>query len=163
MMGGRTVNRRMTGLLLLGMVVLVGASGAALGAGFVVIDLPVPMPPIRPPHPPRPPSPPAFIPLAVKNHKVNCQINNGVAVTRIDQTFYNPNARQVEGTYIFPLDDDIALGSFSMFVNGQEIEGEILERDKARQIYESIVAKMRDPALLEYVGTRMYRARRCNI
>jgi Ca-activated chloride channel family protein len=149
----------MTGLLLLGTAVLVGASGAAFGDGFIVIDRPVPMPPIWPPHPPRPPRPPAFIPLAVKNHQVNCQINDGVAVTRIDQTFYNPNAHQVEGTYIFPLDDDIALAKFSMFVNGREIDGEILERDKARQIYESIVARMRDPALLEYVGTRMYRAR----
>ncbi|MHC4066668.1 MAG: VIT domain-containing protein, partial [Planctomycetota bacterium] len=88
-----------------------------------------------------------------------CDITDAVAVTRIDQTFYNPNSRQVEGTYIFPLDDDIALSKFSMFVGGKEIQGQVLDRDEARRIYESIVARKRDPALLEYVGTRMYKAR----
>ncbi|HUU85507.1 MAG TPA: VIT domain-containing protein [Phycisphaerae bacterium] len=153
------MRRRMLLLTLLGAAVFFGAPGAAQGDGFIVIDRPMPMPPIRPPHPPRPPRPPALIPLAVKNHQVSCEITDGVAVTRIDQTFYNPNPHQVEGTYIFPLDDDIAVAKFSMFVNGNETQGEILERDKARQIYESIVARMRDPALLEYIGTRMYRAR----
>lgn len=152
--------KRVSLLLMLGTMVLAGASGEAVADGFIVIDRPAPMPPIIPPRPPRPPRPPAEpIPLAVKNHQVTCDITEGVAVTRIDQTFYNPNPRQVEGTYIFPLDDDIAVSKFSMFVNGREIQGQILNRDEARRIYESIVARQRDPALLEYVGTRMYRAR----
>ena len=155
--------KRVALLLVVGTMVLGGAPGGAVADGFIVIDHPRPMPPIRPPHPPRPPRPPRpparMVPLAVKNHQVTCDITDGVALTRIDQTFYNPNARRVEGTYIFPLDDDIALSRFSMFMNGKEVQGQVLDRDEARRIYESIVAKMRDPALLEYVGTRMYRAR----
>ncbi len=150
------MTRRWMAMLVVGIVLLSLTSGEARADGFIVIDRPMP---IVPPMP-RPPRPPVRdVPLAVRNHQVTCDITDGVAVTRIDQVFYNPNAHQVEGTYIFPLDDDIALSGFSMFVNGRELKGEVLDRDKARQVYESIVARMRDPALLEYVGTRMYKAR----
>ena len=39
-----------------------------------------------------------------------------------------------------------------MYVDGERLEGEMLDRDEARRIYEGIVRKQRDPALLEYVG-----------
>jgi Ca-activated chloride channel family protein len=99
------------------------------------------------------------MPLEVKKHVVDTSIVDGVAVTKLDQVFFNPYDRTVEGTYIFPLADDVALSKFSMYVNGQEIEGKLLGVEEARRQYESIVAKMRDPALLEYLGTRMFRAR----
>ncbi len=97
--------------------------------------------------------------LQMKKHNVEVSIVDGVAVTSLDQVFFNPHDRTVEGTYIFPLDDDIALGKFSMYVNGHEVEGKLLGVEEARRQYESIVASMRDPALLEYLGTRMFRAR----
>ncbi|MCP4246167.1 MAG: VWA domain-containing protein, partial [bacterium] len=149
--------KRVCLLLVLGMAGWTAGPSAVRADGFIVIDRPTPMPPIRPPHPPRPPV--REIPLAVKNHQVTCDITDGVAVTKIDQTFYNRNPRQVEGTYIFPLDDDIALSRFTMFVGGREVEGKVLDRKEAQRIYESIVSRQRDPALLEYVGTRMYKAR----
>ncbi len=123
---------------------------------------PVPPRPIMPPRPrpipiPRPPL--RNVQLVVKKHAVEVSITDGVAVTNIDQVFFNPLDRTVEGTYIFPLEDGVALGKFSMFVNGHQVEGKLLGVDEARRIYESIVARMRDPALLEYLGTRMFRAR----
>lgn len=97
--------------------------------------------------------------LDVRQHHVEVAIVDGVAQTGVDQVFFNPHDRVVEGTYIFPLADDVALGKFSMFVNGKEIEGQLLGVEEARRTYESIVSRMRDPALLEYLGTRMFRAR----
>jgi len=98
-------------------------------------------------------------PLQVKYHHVEVQITDNVGATQIDQSFYNPQPRQLEGTYIFPLADDISVQRFSMFMDGKEVKGELLDRDKAAKIYQDIVNKNRDPALLEYMGTRMYRAR----
>ncbi|UCE61648.1 MAG: VWA domain-containing protein [Phycisphaerales bacterium] len=97
--------------------------------------------------------------LEVRTHRVEASIVDGVTVTNVDQVFFNPYDRTVEGTYIFPLEDDIALSKFSMFVNGKEIEGKLLGVEEARRTYESIVRQMRDPALLEYIGTRMFQAR----
>ncbi len=148
-------------------------SGTA-GAQTIIIDpRPVPpsppnVPPPPPPRPPRPPWPPRprprprplrDIPLELRKHVVEASIVDGVAVTNIDQVFFNQHDRVVEGTYIFPLEDDIALSKFSMYVNGVEIEGKLLGVEEARREYERIVATMRDPALLEYMGTRMFRAR----
>lgn len=120
--------------------------------GFIVVHPWVPPEPIAP-------MPPKSTPLEVRTHRVDTQITDNVAITRIDQVFYNPISRQLEGTYIFPLADDVSIQKFSMFMDGKEVHGELLDRDKAAKIYQDIVNKNRDPALLEYAGTRMYRAR----
>ncbi|UCF34283.1 MAG: hypothetical protein JSV78_03065, partial [Phycisphaerales bacterium] len=121
---------------------------------------PRPHPPFPPPRPwPRPIPPRRHVPLDVKQHMVETSITDGVAVTAIDQIFVNPYNHPVEGTYIFPLEDDVGVSKFSMFINGKETEGKLLSAEEARRVYESIVAKMRDPALLEYVGKKMFQAR----
>lgn len=152
------------------MVTVLAAAGGLATAQTIIID-PRPVPPIFPPHPrpprlprlrpplPRPRPPQRDTPLQVKKHAVDVSIVDGVAVTTIDQVFFNQHDRTVEGTYIFPLEDGVAISKFSMYVNGQEIEGKLLGVEEARRQYESIVARMRDPALLEYIGTRMFRAR----
>ncbi len=136
----------------------------AMADGFIVVDdrsaeeirrLPWPHP-----HPmPRPTPWRYHMPLQVKNHLVEAELTDSVGITRIDQTFHNPNNVQLEGTYIFPMADDVAVQKFSMMIGDKEVQAEVLDKDKARQIYEEIVSKMKDPALLEYVGSRMYKAR----
>ena len=46
-----------------------------------------------------------------------------------------------------------------MTVNGKRMEAEFLEGDKAREIYQGIVAKLRDPAILEFTGRNLIRAK----
>jgi len=66
---------------------------------------PTPMPRIRP-RPPRIGRPLRDVQLHVHHHGVKVTIVDNVAVTEVDQVFYNPQPRTVEGTYIFPLGDD---------------------------------------------------------
>ena len=98
------------------------------------------------------------VPLTVKYHRVEVVIADQVATTKVDQVFVNDAAYAVEGTYIFPLPDDAAISSFDMWVDGQKLEGRLLGRDEARAIYEDIVRRQRDPALLEYVGRGAFQA-----
>ncbi|OYT41893.1 MAG: hypothetical protein B6U86_01490 [Candidatus Altiarchaeales archaeon ex4484_43] len=98
-------------------------------------------------------------PLAIKYHHVNVTIDNQYARTEIDQVFLNDFYRDLEGTYIFPLPEEASISKFSMYVDNEELVGEILEKDRAREIYESIVRRLKDPALLEYVGRNMFKAR----
>src|SRR5581483_954965 len=98
-------------------------------------------------------------PLGVKNHHVTVSIKGPIATTTVDQTFSNPQPYELEGTYIFPLPEDAAVDKFSMWIDGKETEAETLDATKARQIYEGIVRQMRDPALVEYMGRGMFRAR----
>ncbi|MCX6669184.1 MAG: VIT domain-containing protein [Methanothrix sp.] len=96
--------------------------------------------------------------LAIKYHHVDVNIKDQVATTRVDQVFINDNPWEAEGTYIFPLPEGAAVSDFVMWVDGKPVRGEILEADQARAIYNDIVQRMKDPALLEYVGRRALNA-----
>jgi Ca-activated chloride channel homolog len=98
-------------------------------------------------------------PLQVVKHRVETRIDDSVARTRVEETFYNPNGSQLEGTYMFPLPPGASISRFAMMVGGKEIAGEVLDRDKARGIYESIVRQSRDPGLLEFIDRGLFRAR----
>jgi len=138
--------------LVLSAVAVLMLAGAALGDGVMIVR-PIPRPT------PRPRPEPMTTVLEVKYHRVKVGISDQSAETFIDQVFHNPTPRQLEGTYIFPLPDDVAVNRFTMYMGGKEVVGSILDKDKARKIYEDIVRRMKDPALLEYMGTRMYKAR----
>jgi Ca-activated chloride channel homolog len=107
-----------------------------------------------PPHPgePFPPS------LSIKYHHVDIKIDNQIAQTTVDQVFINNYHRDIEGTYIFPMPEEISISKFSMFVGGEEIKGKILDRNEARRVYEDIVRRKKDPALLEYFNDGMFKA-----
>lgn len=119
-------------------------SGSLFGDGFII---------------PRPHQGETIPSLTVKYHRVSVDIINQVAKTSIDQVFVNNHSRDIEGTYIFPLPEDASITEFAMYVGGEKVEGEILDKDQARRIYEDIVRRLKDPALLEYIGRNMFRAR----
>jgi len=97
--------------------------------------------------------------LTVKYHRVDVEIIDQVAMTTIDQVFINNHERDIEGMFIFPLPEEAAISEFAMYIGGKKIKGEILDAENARRIYEDIVRRLKDPALLEYVGRNMFRAR----
>jgi Ca-activated chloride channel family protein len=115
------------------------------------------IPPIRPPY--FPPRPPVWAALETAFTKADVRIKDQLATTSIEQEFYNPNARQLEGTFLFPVPRGAQINKFTMEINGKPVEAELLAADKARGIYEDIVRKLKDPALLEYAGRDLFRVR----
>jgi Ca-activated chloride channel homolog len=128
---------------------LFGAIFHVRADGFIVVERPFLIPPGHFP----------FAPLEVSSHHVDVKIDGQVAVTSIDQEFYNPNDQRLEGIYMFPVPKGAHIDKFSMEIGGKMVDAELLRADKARQIYEDIVRKMRDPALLEYAGRDLFKAR----
>jgi Ca-activated chloride channel family protein len=98
-------------------------------------------------------------PLAMLNHKVAITIDDQVAVTKVEQTFRNHTDRQLEATYVFPVPKGASVNRFSMWVDGKETKGELVEAKKAAEIYTNIVRRTQDPGLLEYMGQNMLRMR----
>lgn len=98
-------------------------------------------------------------PLEVKDHYVNVDIFELTAITNIEQTFYNPNSRRLEGTYLFPVPRGAVIQKFSMVINGKEVIAELLDAKKAKKIYEDIVRAQLDPAILEYDGLDLFKVR----
>lgn len=132
-------------VLLLGFMLV--PQGTAYADGIIIPDPPPGMihPPMRS--------------LDIKYHYVNTEIRGQIAVTHVDQVFYNPNDWIVEGTYFFPIPKDAAVNEFILWIDGEPVSGEILEAGEARQIYEEIVRNLQDPALLEYAELGAVRAR----
>ena len=97
--------------------------------------------------------------LEVKEHEVRVTINNGVAVTRVHQVFLNTESRPVEALYTFPVPRGASVANFSMWINGKEMVGEVLEKARAREIYNSYKRVRRDPGLLEQVDYRTFEMR----
>lgn len=98
-------------------------------------------------------------PLDVRYHFVDVAIDALSAVTSVEQEFVNPTAFTLEGLYIFPVPQGSVIRKFSMMIDGKETEAELLDADKARAVYEDIVRKQRDPALLEYSGRQLFKLR----
>ncbi len=96
-------------------------------------------------------------PVGVEILRVEAAVEEGVARVEVDETFRNRTDAAQEGVYRFKLPEDAVIGSFSMWMNGQEKHGRVLEARAARRVYDAIVRKKKDPGLLEQVGWREFR------
>jgi len=97
--------------------------------------------------------------LEIKEQDVKVTINNGVAVTEVEQVFLNTENRVVEALYTFPVPKGASVSNFSMWIGGKEMIGEVVEKQRARQIYESYKQTRRDPGLLEQVDYKRFEMR----
>jgi len=148
--------------------------GSQNGLRVFLPGMPVrPMPPFpwprpvpRPPHPtplPTPVPPPLAQPegtvMTFSGYRVDGTVDDQTADLAFDITFHNPTPQRLEGVLLVPIPADTVLSGFTMTVNGHKMNGELLESDKASAIYQGIVSRLRDPALLELVGERLLRAK----
>ncbi|TKJ29014.1 trypsin [bacterium (candidate division B38) B3_B38] len=108
---------------------------------------------IPPSHPPRPPIPP----LPLKYQHVRVKIDNQIALTQIEQVFLNEYDRDLEAEYIFALPPGAMITEFAMWIDGKKVKAELMDSDRARQIFWDIVSRMKDPGLLQYLGRDTFR------
>lgn len=105
------------------------------------------------------PTEPRFGPLRIASHRIDVVVDNQIAMTKVEQVFANDHPAVLEAHYVFPVPKGASIVDFSMTVNGKLVRGELLEKDKARSIYEGIVRQSKDPGLLEHVGANLFRVR----
>jgi Ca-activated chloride channel family protein len=97
--------------------------------------------------------------LGIAKQVVHAVLRDGVAETEVDQTFSNPGGQAIEGWYWFTVPTNATVTSFALESNGRLVEGEVIERHEAAARYQAAVRQAVDPALLEWVDGRSYRAR----
>jgi Ca-activated chloride channel homolog len=125
--------------------------GECVGQG-ALIDL---RRPIAPPMPS-----PIVQPLhsySIKSLDVNVNLNGQVARVQVSQEFKNTSKRTIEASFVFPLPYDGAIDRLTLLVGNQEYEAKLIERDEARRIFEGYVRRNQDPALLEWMGSGMFK------
>jgi len=147
--------------------ILLLAATTSWGQGVLIIvdppqPTPLPRPIIWPPHPPHPiphprpiPQPPAS--YRIKELAVQARLVDQVARVQVSQSFVNTGSRQMEVSFVFPLPYDGAVDRLTFMVDGKEYPAKLLPADQARSIYEGYVRRNQDPALLEWIGTGMFK------
>ncbi len=98
--------------------------------------------------------------LNIAHYHAEVVLQPPVALVKLDQSFYNPSSVQEEGEFIFNLPPGASVSRFAMFVTkDQLIEGEVIERKRADEVYTTIVRGKRDPAILEQIGDNLFKMR----
>lgn len=95
-------------------------------------------------------------PLSIKDHHVEVVIEDSYAITTVEQVFHNPHGRDLEAHYSFPVPEKGAVADFTLWIDGKPITGEVLEKKKARQIYEEEKTAGRDAGLTEKDAYRTF-------
>lgn len=100
-------------------------------------------------------------PVALERTSSNVRATLADHVLRyeVEETFRNRGATVQEADYMYPLPSGAAFQELQLSINGQLVSGEIMDAGRARSTYEEIVRRQRDPALVEWMGYGLLRAR----
>jgi Ca-activated chloride channel homolog len=90
--------------------------------------------------------------------EVRTTIEGRVARVEVEERFRNNGGGLAEGSYLYPLPGEAVFQNFSLWMGEQEMRGEMMNADQARGIYEEIVRRRKDPALLTLAGHGLVRA-----
>ncbi|MFO0685654.1 MAG: AgmX/PglI C-terminal domain-containing protein [Sandaracinus sp.] len=100
-------------------------------------------------------------PLVIRRLDVRVRIVGELAITEVQEVFFNPASETVEGLYRVRVPEGAVLERFAVDRRGQLVDGFVREQAQARADYEAQVYRgsTLDPALLEWDAPGRYRAR----
>jgi len=90
---------------------------------------------------------------------VRTRVEGRVARVEVEEQFRNAGGAMAEGSYLYPMPGEAVFTDFSLWMGETQVRGEMMSADQARGIYEEIVRRVRDPALLTLEGHGLIRAR----
>lgn len=99
-----------------------------------------------------------FRPTLISQH-LTIDVKEQVSKVQVNQDFFNPTGSPIEGIYYFPLPKEGAVSDFTLSIDGKSLDGELLEKEEAARLYDEIVRKNIDPALLEMINHKFYRVK----
>ncbi|MBF0446720.1 MAG: VWA domain-containing protein [Magnetococcales bacterium] len=87
--------------------------------------------------------------LSIQDHRVSVVIEEGYAVTTVDQIFKNPHNQDLTAIYSFPVPEKAAVAQFTYWIDGKPIHGEVLPKQEAKAVYEAEKKAGREAGLME--------------
>jgi len=97
--------------------------------------------------------------LSIRDHRVDVLLQDGYAVTTVEQVFHNPHGRNLEAIYSFPVPEQGTVAEFTVWIDGKPVTGEVLEQGQAEQVYREEKAAGRDAGLTGKDGYRTFDVR----
>lgn len=87
--------------------------------------------------------------LQIKDHSVSVTIEDGYAITTVENEFYNSSSQDLEAIYEFPVPEGGMVAEFTLWIDGQPVIGEVVEKERAKKLYEQEKAAGHDVGLTE--------------
>jgi Ca-activated chloride channel homolog len=120
-----------------------------------------------PARPPAPPGVPRLVihledrsePVTLESLDARVRIHGFLAETTLDMTFYNSEPRLLEGEFLISLPDGAVVCGYGLDVDGELVDGVVVEKDKARIVFESEAHRQVDPGIVEWAGSNLFRTR----
>jgi len=97
--------------------------------------------------------------MLLEKYDLRVAIDGPLSLTEMEMVFRNPQARRMEGRFLYLLPPGATISRFAKEVDGRLMEGEVVERLRAQAVYTEILQSMRDPALLELDQGNRFSAR----
>lgn len=97
--------------------------------------------------------------MILKEMNISIQVIQDRASTSMELVFYNPNQRILEGEFQFPLMDQMQVTGISLDINGRMRNGVVVPKQKAKMVFDDVVRRGIDPALLEKTQGNNYKLR----
>ena len=98
-------------------------------------------------------------PISLQDLKVDIEVIGNIAMTTYEMTFHNPNQVVMEGEFVLPLAGNQNVSAVALDINGKMREGVVVEKQKARETFESIVRLGVDPLLVEKTSGNQFKTR----
>ena len=94
--------------------------------------------------------------LEIRQHHVEVTIEDGYAITSVEQVFFNPSDTELEAIYSFPVPEKASVGEFTYWIEGSPVTGEVLEKQQAKEVYQQERQQGREVALTEQDSYRTF-------
>jgi Ca-activated chloride channel homolog len=109
------------------------------------------------------PCPPLPCPTSVRmertGREVRVTLDGRVLRYEVTERWTNRGHAPGEVDYVLPLPRGAAFEDLALEIDGERVTGEALDAARARRVYEEIVRRQKDPALVEWLGLGMLRTR----
>jgi Ca-activated chloride channel family protein len=102
-------------------------------------------------------------PAPVLQTDVRIRVTGMIARVEVAQRFHNPTAAWLEGIYVFPLPEGAAVDTLFLRVGERVLEGQIREREEAKQTYVQARQEGRKATLLEQERPNIFTVSVANI
>jgi hypothetical protein len=94
--------------------------------------------------------------LRLRRFEIAVEIRGGVAETTIDATFANPTDDTLEGDFRLILPRGAVVTGYALNIGNQLVEGVLVDRPRAKAVYDARVRRGVDPGLAEVTADNVF-------
>ncbi len=99
------------------------------------------------------------LPVELIEDHITIKVKDRIAIKTYTCTFFNPNRQAVNGgTCYMEVEPGAQVDNMKLRIGDHEVQADILDVEKAKKVFQEIIAKGGSPALLEFYGKGLIRA-----